>query len=495
MSNYYGRRKIYTATERFTVDNILQEVNLALGLHCKNLMDEEYLYWYRRGIQPVLQKVKQVRPEINHKIVQNIASEIVSFKNGYFLTKPTFYVSRRDDESLAEQIATLNDMLYLSGKQEADNEVVDWFHTVGVAPIYVKAVADDECPVRVYALDPRQAFVVYSMREGNEPVMAVNTVTVENADGTANILIDVFTKDAVFHLDGSIVGMNTFTDDRPSIKGTATRILSVERNVLGEIPIIEYAYDTCRMGSFEKVLDLLDAISYAQSNRLDSEEQFVNNLLVFYNCTLGEDEDGNPITAKTIREMGAIYLKSVGQDKADVKDITAVLDQSQTQVFIDDMIKQVCDIAGMPFSTSTSASTSDNVGAVYFRNGWATADTFARTTEDIFKKSNKLFDKVFLKILKANMPEITIKASDIDIQFSRNEETNLLVKTQGALNLKQLGLSPELVLQKSGVSNDPVGDVAKSKKYIDIAYAKPEPTLMAAPQAEKGANDESNPSE
>ena len=44
---------------------------------------------------------------------------------------------------------------------------------------------------------------------------------------------------------------------------------------------------------------------------------------------------------------------------------------------------------------------------------------------------------------------------------------NLLVKTQGALNLKQLGLSPEIVLARSGVSNDPVGDIANSRKYID----------------------------
>jgi hypothetical protein len=48
---------------------------------------------------------------------------------------------------------------------------------------------------------------------------------------------------------------------------------------------------------------------------------------------------------------------------------------------------------------------------------------------------------------------------------------NLLVKTQGALNLKQLGLAPEIVLARSGVSNDPEGDIAKSKNYIEQAFA------------------------
>ena len=38
------------------------------------------------------------------------------------------------------------------------------------------------------------------------------------------------------------------------------------------------------------------------------------------------------------------------------------------------------------------------------------------------------------------------------------------------MNLKQLGLSPEITLAKSGVSNDPVADVANSKRYIDAAW-------------------------
>ena len=195
-------------------------------------------------------------------------------------------------------------------------------------------------------------------------------------------------------------------------------------------------------------------------------------LLVFYNCQLGEDPTtGDPITPQMIRQAGAIFLKSVGQDKADLKEITSVLDQQQTQVFMDDLLHQICNIAGMPFTGDATTSDSSNVGATFLRNGWQTADTYAHNTEDLYRASNKRFDKVFLKILKQKNADITLKASDIDVQFTRSELDNLLVKTQGALNLKQIGLSPELVLSKSGVSNDPVGDVKKSQKYIEAAYA------------------------
>ena len=150
-------------------------------------------------------------------------------------------------------------------------------------------------------------------------------------------------------------------------------------------------------------------------------------------------------------------------------------------------MKQVCDIAGIPF-TAMMSSSSDNVGATYLRQGWASADTYARNTEDLFKESNRRFDRIFLKILRLkNMS--TLEPSDIELQFTRGEMDNLLVKTQGALNLKQLGLSPEIVLSRSGVSYDPVGDVAKSKKYIDAAFGS---TARPTPNENMIAQDENN---
>ncbi len=470
MDDLFGRKKIFIPTENINRDNIISLTNSALSIHFRNLMQEEYLYWYKRGMQPILHKKKEVRPEINNKIVVNKASEIVAFKNGYFLTQPTFYVSRRENEAITEQIAELNDYLYLSGKHDVDNELVDWFHTVGLGVLFVESNDEEDVPVKTYAIDPRRGFVGYSLNAGNKPLVGFHMVTHDNPDKTVKLIVDAYTKDKIYRMSGGYVEGVLPENKTPT--GTVFKIDSIEDNVLGEIPIIEYTYDSSRMSAFEKVLPLLDALNKAQSNRLDSEEQFVNNLLVFYNCQLGEDEDGNPITPKQIREQGAIYLKSVGQDKADVKDITAVLDESQTQVFVNDILKQICDIAGIPFSSGANTSDSSNNGAVYLRNGWGTADTAARNCEDLFKKSNKYFDKIFLKILQAKGKVEGIKPYDIDIQFTRNEMDNIITKTQGALNLKQLGLSPELVLAKSGVSSDPVGDVAKSKEYIDRAYAE-----------------------
>lgn len=466
MDGLFGRVQLFTTTDEITRDNVVDELNAILSFHFRNLMNEEYLYWYRRGVQPILNRKKTVRPEINNRVAENHAAEIVAFKNGYFLTQPAFYVSRREDATVNDKVKRLNEYLYLSGKQQADNKVVDWFHTVGVGNIFVEPVSDKKCPVRVYALDPRTSFVVYSRKPGNEPVMGVNVALQGEVDGKTTALFDVFTKKRVFTVMGTITGR--IVTDVP-IVGTAIDVVAERRNMLGDIPIIEYQYENNRMSAFESVIGMLDAINTVQSNRLDGIEQFIQSLMVFYNCQLGGDPNGNQVTPQYIREAGAIFLKSIGQEKADLKILAEQLNQTQTQVLVDNMYERVLTICGMPSTTKGGTSTSDTGQAVLFRDGWYQADTFARNTEDLFKDSNRRFDRVFLNILNKKTG-LGLEFDDFDLQFVRNETANIIAKTQAALNMKELGFSPELTFAKSGISNDPVADVENSRKYIDAKW-------------------------
>jgi hypothetical protein len=114
---------------------------------------------------------------------------------------------------------------------------------------------------------------------------------------------------------------------------------------------------------------------------------------------------------------------------------------------------------------------------VLARDGWYQADNFARNTTDLYKESNAYFDEIFVEALRRVGFDIAI--GDFEVQIAHNETSNLLVKAQGALNLKELGLAPEIVLSRSGVSNDPVADVAASKPYIDKAWGMtPDGTMI-----------------
>ena len=133
--NTHGRRKIFTAVDNINEQNIIGIVNSALQDFSANVTEEEMLYMYRRGLTPVRNRKKERNTFVCNKVNENHADEIVSFKNGFFLTQPAFYVSRSGKSQ--GKVNKLNEYLYRSGKHHADNKVVDWFHTVGVGVMYV----------------------------------------------------------------------------------------------------------------------------------------------------------------------------------------------------------------------------------------------------------------------------------------------------------------------------------------------------------------------
>ena len=459
-NDMFGRLDIYASFDDITPDNIVDELNSALVYHVQNLMQENYLYWYRRNVQPILFRHKEVRPEILNVIQENHADEIVAFKNGYFLTQPCKYISRR--KGVQTKVNKLNEFLYRSGKHSADNAVVNWFHTVGKAVMYVEPNDNDEVPFRSYALDPRSAFVAYSLRPGNEPVMGVNFVV---ADETA--LFDVYTKQYVFHLKGTMVGKMLTTQKNQDFIASASELVSVEPNVLGMIPIIEYRYNEINTSAFELVLPLLDAINNIQSNRVDGVEQFIQSLAVAVNCNF---DDG--VTANEIRKAGMIVLKSVGENKADFRILSEQLDQQQTQTLVDYLYSQVQRICAMPI-VDRQGRTYDSTGsAALVTSGWYQADAAARNTEDLFKRSNRYFDEIIVSILKRK-GLLDISLNDFELNFTRNETSNVQSKAQAFQTLMSAGFNPELAAAKSGISNDPVADMKMSEPYLKMIWGDP----------------------
>ena len=460
-NDMFGRLDIYASFDDITEDNLIDELNSALIYHVMNMLQEEFLYWYRRGVQPILNRTKEVREDILNKVQENHADEIVAFKNGYFLTQPASYVSRR--KGVQTKLNKLNEFLYRSGKQDADNKVADWFHTVGKGVCYVEPSDDAEAPFRAYAIDPRSAFVVYSLKAGNKPVMGVNFVT---RDGVA--MFDVFTEQMVYHLNGTYTGKLMTTEKNHNFLVTATEVVSSEPNVLGRIPIIEYRYNSINMGAFEACIPLLDEINNIVSNACDGVEQFIQSLAVAVNCEFPENT-----TVSDIRKAGMIALRSVGENKADFKILSEQLDQEQTKTLVDRLYDQVLRIAAMP-SRSSGQSTQSTTGAAVLANfGWYQADASARNTEDLFKESNRQFDAIVVDILRKKRI-LDINLNDFELNFVRNETANVQAKAQAFQTLMSAGLHPELALAKSGISNDPVKDMKMSEKWLEMIWGNPQ---------------------
>ena len=437
---FTGRTVISTNAKSITRENLLTVLTQAKITQSKNKTEIEYLFNYYKGKQPILDRKKEVRPDICNTIVVNRANEIVAFKTGYLCGEPIQYINRNGEDTVTENINTLNEYMFSEDKASQDEEIVEWGNICGTA--YRLVLPDDrgemdEAPFEMYTLDPRYAFVVYSNGIGKKPLMGV----IESQDENNVTHYSIYTEDKYFHvLESSIV------EESP--------------HILGMIPIFEYPANNARLGAFEIVLPLLDAINNVESNRLDGVEQIVQAFIKFINCDITKDE------YEAFLEMGAIKVKSVDGAPADVGVVTTELNQDQTQTLSENLYNTVLTICGMP-NRNGGNSTSDTGSAVLLRDGWSLAEARAKDSEHIFKRAEKQMLKLVLKICNTS-GELALKLSDISLKFTRRNYENIQSKSQVLISmLQQEKIHPLLAFSSSGLFIDPEEAYTLSMKYYE----------------------------
>ena len=434
----FGRRVIYSSVSEITRENVVDVLQKAMTIHKKNSDEIDYLYQYYKGNQPILQRVKTIRPEINNKIVENHALEIVDFKKGYVFGEPVQYVRRGESDGVSEKITQLNEFMFAEDKAARDKELAEWFYICGTS--YRMILPDeiiDESPFEIDTLDPRYAFVVYNNGFGKKPLMGVKYIKTD--DG--KILYSIYTTTTYFEVEDDV-------------------ITKEEAHVLGDIPIIEYPANSARLGAFEVVLDLLDALNNTVSNRMDGIEQFIQAFMKFVNCDIDEEQ------FLALKEMGAIKIKGEPGNPADVDIVSKELNQTQVQVTKDDIYQMILIICGMPDRNRVNRATGDTGQAVILRDGWGAAESRAKDSELVFKCSEKQFLRLALRIIK-DTHGLDLKLSEIDIKFTRNKTDNLLVKTQGLQNQLEAGIHPQIAIAHSGLYSDPEQTYLDSLPYLE----------------------------
>ena len=393
MSVPFGRTPIYTDYEIIDRSNILDVLNSALSVHNGNQNDIQKLYDFYKGKQPILNRKKEVRPEINNTVVENRAYEIVSIKVGYLMGEPIQYVKRSADFE-DEPINELNDEMYLENKAVKDKKLVWWSTICGTSyrmTLPNQNDTDDEAPFNIYTLDPRNTFVVYWSGLGNKPVLSC---TIINRTDNTTVYYCYTDTDFYIIINNEVVG--------------------VEPHLLGYNPITEYPANFARLGAFEIVYDMLNAINTLSSNRLDGIEQFVQALLVF----IGADIDDEKFVS--LREQGGIKIP----DGSDIKYLVQELNLTQTQPLADYMYQTVLTICGMP-NRNGGSSTSDTGVAVHIRDGWEAAENRAKDSEGLFIMSEKEFLKVIRRISSV-YGRNDFKLSSVEVRFTRRNYENIL---------------------------------------------------------------------
>ena len=460
-----GRRMILTDETEVNIGNVVQILRKALPYHWKNRSEISYLWSYYKGRQPILNRVKEVRPEITNKIVENRANEIVSFKSGYLMGEPLQYVSRGNAENIADAINQLNEFVFAEEKPAKDKELADWFHICGTSFRMVlpdeMAGEDDESPFEIYPLDPRNTFVVYNNGLGNKPILGVKYVVDENG----------------------VVHYSCYSDHE-YFEIVESKVVSYDTHILGEIPIIEYPLNMARIGAFELVIPLLDAINLTDSNRLDGVEQFIQALMLFHNVDISSEDFDE------LRERGAIKFKDIDpQLKAEINYLVSNLNQGETQTLVDHMYQTVLTICGMP-NRNGGSSTSDTGSAVIMRDGWSAAEARAKDSELMFKKSERIFLKVVLNICRT-LADMDLKVCNVEIRFTRRNYENILQKAQVLdLMLKNNKIHPRLAFEHCGLFVDSDLAYTLSAEYAEEQEQKAQELFEQQQRMKQEGNDD-----
>ena len=445
-SNSYGRQVIYTNAENIDNTNIVKEVGKAYSIHLKNRTEIDYLERYYKGDQPILYRKKKVRPEINNKVVENHALEIVEHKAAENFGEPVQYVLKGTDETTKEaksiELNDLNDYNEMEAKDEIDIQMARDRSICGTSYKFHynrKNPTEDEAPYGIDREDPKETFVVYSSGIGHKAMFS------------CQIRKDKYNQQYFF----------CYTD-KMWYKVQNGKIAESGRNGIKKIPVVEYPNNFYRLSDIEIVITVLDAINKMQSDRMNGIEQFIQSFVKFLNCEMSGDE------WEKLREEGALTVKSNGNGaKADVEIMSDELDQQQSQIAKDDLYENMLIVEGMPDRQENSGG--DTGQAVVMRNGFYFSEKRAEISEPPYKKAERESIKIVLNILRIKgMTSLTLK--DIEIKITRSKMDNMSVKAQVFQMLVQGGIDPKVAIKVCSLFSDPEEVYLQSKPYLDVKY-------------------------
>lgn len=445
-SNSYGRQVIYTNAENIDNTNIVKEVGKAYSIHLKNRTEIDYLERYYKGDQPILYRKKKVRPEINNKVVENHALEIVEHKAAENFGEPVQYVLKGTDETTKEaksiELNDLNDYNEMEAKDEIDIQMARDRSICGTSYKFHynrKNPTEDEAPYGIDREDPKETFVVYSSGIGHKAMFS------------CQIRKDKDNQQYFF----------CYTD-KMWYKVQNGKIAESGRNGIKKIPVVEYPNNFYRLSDIEIVITVLDAINKMQSDRMNGIEQFIQSFVKFLNCEMSGDE------WEKLREEGALTVKSNGNGaKADVEIMSDELDQQQSQIAKDDLYENMLIVEGMPDRQENSGG--DTGQAVVMRNGFYFSEKRAEISEPPYKKAERESIKIVLNILRIKgMTSLTLK--DIEIKITRSKMDNMSVKAQVFQMLVQGGIDPKVAIKVCSLFSDPEEVYLQSKPYLDVKY-------------------------
>lgn len=459
MSRVIGRRVLFADVKEITSKNIIKILNDVMADFQANRDDCERLLQIEAGNMPLTRK-KLIRPEINIETVDNIASEIATFKISYHFGNVVNLVSRglKDSGSASETeaIALLNEYYSAENVGMKQRSLGRFVEICGIGYTYVNIKPDWEDGDSLFeleTLDPRFAFVVRSSIRPDHKILLGVTF---RQDKEGNTYYTAFTDK--FRFD--IANLN---------------VVATSKNIVGKIPIIEWERSTDRTGVFEREIPEMNRVNIMLSdiaNDVDSECQQIwhANDIAFPHK---KDEDGND-TEEIERPQSGEWINTETTKDGKTPFIKPLATNYDYAGLLNNYTVARCLILERTCTPQRNDNSGSSTGiAMDSANGFAAAEQVACAQQLLIESAKMDEVRVALAVIKASTARVpderllALKAMDVKPNVTRTKLYEMTVKTTALANMLSHGIHGLHALRSVNFFDDVNQTWEDSKELIE----------------------------
>lgn len=470
-----GRKRIYTDADKITVDNIFGILSQAMTVHEINMYEILHLLQYEKGVQPLVRE-KSVRKEIDIKVVDNLANQIVEFKLGYNYGNPITFVQRGNKDIAGNPpdgddnaISQLNEMNDAEAAYAKDQEMLRFVEVCGIGyqMVDVKRDYDGASVFDLHVPHPMYTFIVYKNDIGETPMMGVTFRQLENGDR----YFTCYTKDTLFEVKnlGQIVNGEWVTRKSWAFDSFYVGYAG-EANPLGMIPIVEFLRSYDRMGVFERQIPMMDSLNVEVSDFCNAAAQSCQEIWWGNDFEFPVDPNtGEVIKPKT---GGWILTRTLANGKSPlIQAVTSTFDFENVQKNIESQRNSILQKCYVPLQSDPGGGSTGS--AMSLSSGWTAAENSAMREEQIIRRGKQKVLELELAAVNvrqnwiAGSPLIDLKLSDVFIKFTRQKTYDLGTKTNSMVAMIKAGVHGRVAMQTVDLFADVAQAWADSKETIE----------------------------
>lgn len=465
----FGRTKIYTDVPVITSDNVITVLQNAMVIHQTNANRIEYLLNYEAGIQP-LQRKKITRQDVDCVCVDNVANEVVEFKEGFHWGNPiTLIQNENSTDNKQEAVALLNACYDADKVKSKTQEIGRNVEITALCYTYIDLndnYVDGDSYFTITPLDPRNSFMVYSNYYiDHRPMMGVTY----SVDETGTKHFTCITKDFRFEIVDAIKIVNGKVEDEQWYHNNR----SGEKNPFGVINMCEWLRSSDRMGVFERHISDMDTLNIEESDFCNDVVQNTNAIWHSNDVEFPVDENGNEHTPSS-GEWAMTFTSKDGRQPF-IKALSIPYDYNGMLQNIINKRTTLLQKMNVPQRNSSSGGSTGI--AMSDATGWSAAEMSA-CKQQSFQESAKMDEvRIVLAVikhsphLKADSPLRELKPYDVQPNIKRMKTYELTTKVNSIVSLVNIGMELEDIITEIPLFSDPNKVVTNSgekvKEYQD----------------------------